>query len=171
MHFKTSSSSSCPALARLLSTLHRKTRVSLVKPKSGQGHYSGQNPNRFPSFNRYGVLNVNYGGFCGLPFTCLFLASYAQPPWPLCCSLKFLPQGLCTCCAHCLECFSLTFTFFKSLLKVTFPGSSSLVTQSASLTSTFHALFLLNFSPKHLPLIYYIFYLPVVQFFSTPTRK
>ena len=82
-------------------------------------HYSGQNPNCFPSFDRrewspiLWTLTVKYGG---LPFPPLFLAPYVQPPWHLCCSLKILHQGLGTCHLCTLECFSLTFTFFKSLL-------------------------------------------------------
>ena len=59
------------------------------------------------------TLTVKYGG---LPFPPLFLAPYVQSPWHLCCSLKILPQGLGTCHLCTLECFSLTFTFFKSLL-------------------------------------------------------
>ena len=52
-----------------------------------------------------------------------------------------------------------------------FTKSPSPITKSASLPSTCHAPFLLYFSPKHLPLIYYVFYLSIVQFFSIPTRK
>lgn len=38
------------------------------------------------------------------------LLTWLQSYWPTCCSLKttgmFLPQNLCTCCLHCLECSS-----------------------------------------------------------------
>ena len=82
----------------------------------------------------------------------LFLENPASGPLPM----PSLYSGM----------FSPHFHFLSIFTESPFP-----ITKSASLPSTCHAPFLLYFSPKHLALSYYVFHLPIVQFFSTPTRQ
>lgn len=86
---------------------HRTAIVSQLKPKSG--HVTSLLKTLITSHlrNRYRILTVTYQGFCVLPSPPLFLSSpYTRSHWPLCRSWKLLPQDLCTCCHHCLECIS-----------------------------------------------------------------
>lgn len=113
-------------LVPLLSAL-QSSQSRPVKTQVRSCHSSAENTNRFLSLSmEKTVFIMTYGDFCDLPL--YFLSSHAQPHWPLCCSLKFLIQGLYTCFHYCQGCFSLRYLHdllftFHLYSKVSFPGA------------------------------------------------